>query len=100
MSANRRLLPSPRNKKLDAGINGMNMKGALLLAATVMVQIAIGSPARADSPGRLIVQMTADQLRGDLLDRYRTALPNGFRTIEAQGYWIHQGNVDHGLTLS
>jgi predicted AlkP superfamily pyrophosphatase or phosphodiesterase len=79
----------------------MSMKGALLLAATVTVQMVICSPAAADGHDvRLIVQITADQLRGDLLDRYRTALPNGFGRIEAQGYWIHQGDVDHGLTLS
>jgi predicted AlkP superfamily pyrophosphatase or phosphodiesterase len=62
----------------------------------------IGMPAAAaDNPKPLlIVQITADQLRGDLLDRYRAQLPNGFGRIEARGYWIHAGSVDHALTLS
>lgn len=77
------------------------------MRSKILLRVALGIPMIAfsvnatDNPKpRLIVQITADQLRGDLLDRYRTALPNGFGRIEAQGYWIHQGNVDHGLTLS
>jgi hypothetical protein len=86
MSVNRRLLSSPCNKTLGAGLNGMNMKGALLLAATATVQMVIRSPAAAHSHVRLIIRITADQLSGDCLDRYRTALANGFAKIEAQGY--------------
>jgi predicted AlkP superfamily pyrophosphatase or phosphodiesterase len=79
----------------------MRTKGALLLALTVAVPMLICSTAAADNAKpRLIVQITADQLRGDLLDRYRAALPLGFGQIEAAGYWIHQGDVDHALTLS
>jgi predicted AlkP superfamily pyrophosphatase or phosphodiesterase len=48
----------------------------------------------------LVVQITADQLRGDLLDRYRSALSDGIARIENGGYWIHQGQVDHGVTVS
>lgn len=48
----------------------------------------------------LVVQITADQLRGDLLDRYRSALNDGIGRIEEGGYWIHRGEVDHALTVS
>jgi predicted AlkP superfamily pyrophosphatase or phosphodiesterase len=53
-----------------------------------------------DGKPMLIVQITADQLRGDLLDRYRSALNDGIARIENDGYWIHRGQVDHGVTLS
>ena len=73
----------------------------VLLAAAGTVSMIAHATAIADGEKvRLVVQIAADQLRGDLLDRYRAALPDGCRTIEAEGYWVHQGNVDHGLTLS
>jgi arylsulfatase A-like enzyme len=55
--------------------------------------------AEAKSP-KLIVQITMDQLRGDLLRRYVSVLDKGFRRIEKGGYWIRRGDVDFGLTLS
>ena len=77
------------------------MKRIVVLSFIVVTPMIVLSANAADNPKpRLIVQITADQLRGDLLDRYRAVLPNGFGKIEAQGYWIHAGNVDHGLTLS
>jgi predicted AlkP superfamily pyrophosphatase or phosphodiesterase len=73
----------------------------LFLGIVLMVPMTAWPANAADNlKPRLIVQITADQLRGDLLDRYRAALPNGFGRIEAQGYWIHEGIVDHALTLS
>jgi hypothetical protein len=77
------------------------MKRTALLGFIVTVAVFAMSANAVDNPKpRLIVQITADQLRGDLLDRYRAALPKGFGRIEADGYWTHAGNVDHGLTLS
>ena len=49
---------------------------------------------------RLIVQITMDQLRGDLVQRYAPVLDRGFRRMEDGGYWIRKGDVDHALTLS
>ena len=66
---------------------------ALLRIVLVIPTIGLSAHAADDLKPRLIVQITADQLRGDLLDRYRTALPNGLGRIEAQGYWIHEGAV-------
>ena len=58
-------------------------------------------PARAATPPvTLVVQITMDQLRGDLLERYRPVLTHGFRRIEDGGYWFHHATVDHGITVS
>ena len=78
------------------------MKIRLFRIAGIAVALLI-SPAWAsalvDKP-MLVVQITADQLRGDLLERYRSVLTDGFARIENGGYWIRRGEVDHGLTLS
>jgi predicted AlkP superfamily pyrophosphatase or phosphodiesterase len=76
------------------------MKRTALFGVFGCSLIALSANAADNPKPLLIVQITADQLRGDLLDRYRSALPNGFGRIEAQGYWVHAGNVDHALTLS
>jgi predicted AlkP superfamily pyrophosphatase or phosphodiesterase len=71
--------------------------------ATILAAACISMPyallGKNDNPA-LVVQITADQLRGDLLDRYRSALNDGLARIEDGGYWIHQGQVDHGVTVS
>jgi predicted AlkP superfamily pyrophosphatase or phosphodiesterase len=76
------------------------MKARNALSVMLVAPMIAWSGVSDNSKAKLIVQITADQLRGDLLDRYRAALPLGFARIEAQGYWIHAGSVDHGLTLS
>ena len=57
-------------------------------------------PTKAEEPPRLVVQLTFDQMRGDLLDRYYPALTGGLRRMMDQGYWVRAGTVDHGLTVS
>jgi predicted AlkP superfamily pyrophosphatase or phosphodiesterase len=73
------------------------------VCATILSAIYVAMP-NASLAGTgiptLVVQITADQLRGDLLDRYRSAMKDGIARIENGGYWIHQGQVDHGITLS
>src|SRR5205085_3276058 len=49
---------------------------------------------------KLIVQITFDQLRGDLLERYRPALTGGFKRVMDEGWWVQNGDAAHGLTLS
>jgi predicted AlkP superfamily pyrophosphatase or phosphodiesterase len=51
-------------------------------------------------PSKLIVQITMDQLRGDLLRDYTAVLDKGFARLERGGYWIRRGDVEHGLTVS
>jgi hypothetical protein len=48
----------------------------------------------------LIVQITFDQLRGDLVERYRPAFQYGFKRVLEDGWWVRHGEVDHGFTLS
>lgn len=55
--------------------------------------------AHAERP-RLIVQMTFDQLRGDLLQRYNPAFTGGFRRVLDQGWWVEKGEAAHGITVS
>ena len=59
-----------------------------------------GGPAHAAERPRLIVQMTFDQLRGDLLKRFDPAFRGGFRRILDQGWWVEKGEAAHGLTVS
>jgi predicted AlkP superfamily pyrophosphatase or phosphodiesterase len=49
---------------------------------------------------KLIVQITMDQLRGDLLRDYVPALGLGFGRLERGGYWIKRGDVNYAMTLS
>ena len=49
---------------------------------------------------RLVVQITMDQLRADLLQRYRPVFNGGLARILRGGAWIREGEVDHGLTNS
>ena len=61
---------------------------------------AIAAPAAAAERPRLVVQITFDQLRGDLLERYRPALRRGLKRVIDQGWWVRQGEAAHGLTVS
>jgi len=68
-------------------------------AAASLPSCAKPSPERAERP-RLIVQITFDQLRGDLLERYRPAFTRGFKRVLDEGWWGRQGDTPHGLTVS
>ena len=48
---------------------------------------------------KLVVQITFDQLRGDLLERYRPALSGGLKRVLDQGWWVQRGEAAHGLTV-
>jgi predicted AlkP superfamily pyrophosphatase or phosphodiesterase len=48
---------------------------------------------------KLLVQITIDQLRGDLLREYVPVLNRGFARLE-RGFWVRHGSVDHGVTVS
>jgi predicted AlkP superfamily pyrophosphatase or phosphodiesterase len=68
------------------------------LAAPVLAA-PIPAPARGARP-RLIVQITMDQLRYDLLERWRPNFRAGLRRLLDGGCWIRQGEVAHALTNS
>lgn len=50
-------------------------------------------------PGpKLVVLISVDQLRGDLLDRYRPAFTGGFQRLLERGYVFTQASEAHALT--
>lgn len=62
------------------------------VAATVVLALPI--PAVADDQPRLVLQITVDQLRGDLIDRYGSHFgEDGFRYLLANG--VHFANAHH-----
>src|SRR4029453_16176096 len=67
----------------------------LLLAAAL-----IAEPAEAAERPRLVVQITFDQLRGVLLERYRPALNGGLRRVMDDGWRVERGEAAHGITVS
>ena len=71
----------------------------VLIATAALVAGSCTGQAEAPQP-RLIVQITFDQLRGDLLERYRPALTGGFKRVLDEGWWAQQGDAAHGLTVS
>lgn len=68
-------------------------------AAPSVAAPSVAAAAQTDRP-TLVVQITFDQLRGDLLERYRPALTGGFKRVLEQGYWVRQAEAAHGITNS
>jgi predicted AlkP superfamily pyrophosphatase or phosphodiesterase len=59
-----------------------------------------GAPINPQQPGavpRLLVFITVDQLRGDMLDRYRGDLSRGYATL-MRGAWFVNAYQDHAIT--
>ncbi len=52
------------------------------------------------APPKLVVLITVDGLRGDLLDRYDSAFAGGFRRMLDEGVRFTRAYVDHGITVS
>lgn len=50
------------------------------------------------APPRLIVVITVDQLRGDMLDRYRAHLSKGYARLMSGGAWFTNAHQDHATT--
>jgi hypothetical protein len=61
---------------------------------------ATATPVQAAERPRLVVQITFDQLRGDLLDRYRPAFTGGLKRVLDEGWWVRNGEAAHGITVS
>jgi predicted AlkP superfamily pyrophosphatase or phosphodiesterase len=69
------------------------------LVAFVIPFLSLCLTAQPPQP-KLIVQITMDQLRGDLLRDYVPALGEGFGRLENHGFWIKTGDVNHAVTVS
>lgn len=81
--------------------NGLDRVFVVALYAVVFAHGG-WSPCLAAQPPqpKLIVQITMDQLRGDLLRDYVPALSEGFGRLESGGFWIRRGDVNHAVTVS
>jgi predicted AlkP superfamily pyrophosphatase or phosphodiesterase len=71
----------------------------LLAAACRAAGPGTGSTAIASRPS-LVVMISVDQLRGDLLDRYDTIFTGGFRRLRDHGFRCTHATVDHAITIS
>lgn len=90
-----RSVPSTTRSTLHAGIATTMLSGVLA---------CLGAGAAA-APGprpavTLVVQITVDQLRGDLLRDFPQLRRAGLRRLTAEGTWFRHGVVDHAVTLS
>ncbi len=77
----------------------MTHRLALLALCALACARAPEPPAPAAAPA-LIVWITVDQLRGDLLDHYRPVWTGGFRRLLSEGRVYANASHDHGRTVT
>src|SRR5262249_34844443 len=69
------------------------------MAALALLLLTLCPPATATEPPRLVVQVTVDQLRGDLPLRYRDRFAlDGFRRFLEHGTWYAAARHGHADT--
>ena len=75
---------------------------AVLLAFTLLATSLIRCHSTGSGPYRpsLVVMITVDQLRADLLDRYDGLFTGGFRRLRDRGMRFKRAMVDHAVTVS
>ncbi len=74
------------------------MRVLLLLFGLLLMPSLLSAQGR-DFPPQLIVQITVDQLRADLLDRFSTDFTEGgFQLLMAQGVWYRDAEHRHSNT--
>ena len=72
--------------------------GILIVVLAILAPAAPAAPGASPAP-RLILQVTVDQLRGDLPGRYRDDLgEGGFRYLMEKGTWYVNANYQHANT--
>ncbi len=71
----------------------------LIISIALLISI-ISYPAMAESARpRLIIQITVDQLRGDLPDKYMKNMGDGgFRYLKENGIWYKNANYNYSNT--
>ena len=82
-------------------MTGMHRLGAVGAALGLVGSLA-GCRIGGSQPPRpkLVVLITVDQLRADLLDRYDKLFTGGFRRLRDQGMRFTNTTVDHAITVS
>lgn len=73
------------------------MAGAFACMKATATAEGVPLVALAATPPRLIVFITVDQLRGDMLERYRKDLRYGYARL-VRGAWFTNAFQDHGIT--
>ena len=77
------------------------MKISRLLIASLVIALVVSAALAqpAETPPKLVLQITVDQLRGDLPGRYRDRLgEGGFRYLMEQGVWYTDAHYMHANT--
>ncbi len=75
------------------------VKSSALLIAALAVLVAAAPMLAASSTPRLVLQITVDQLRGDLPARYADRLTDGgFRYLMEEGTWYIDAHYQHANT--
>jgi len=70
-----------------------------VLAVTLLFPAVHAFAAANPPPPKLILQITVDQLRGDLPDKYMKNMPDGgFRYLKDQGIWYANARYGHANT--
>ncbi len=70
----------------------------MFIAALLVLALAVPAPAASSAP-RLVLQITVDQLRGDLPGRYTDRLTEGgFRYLMEKGTWYINAHYQHANT--
>jgi hypothetical protein len=68
------------------------------MRAATAASTEASAPQRSAQVPKLVVFITVDQLRGDMLDRYSKDLRFGFARLMRGGAWFTNGFQDHGIT--
>lgn len=77
----------------------MKIKRLVFLSIALLVLLSSASPTPAANSPRLVLQITVDQLRGDLPGRFANRLPDGgFRYLMEKGTWYTDAHYLHANT--
>ena len=75
------------------------MRGFIVAAGFLAFAVAPAHPQTPDKPVRLVLQITVDQLRGDLIDRYAAGFgKDGFRRLLDDGAFYVNAHHRHANT--
>jgi predicted AlkP superfamily pyrophosphatase or phosphodiesterase len=72
----------------------------IILIFSFISSVSAQTKNNAGAPPKLIVLITIDQFRGDLLERYDKAFTGGFRRLLDRGFRYTRATVDHAPTNS
>ncbi len=71
------------------------------MLALVLALVVCAGPGHTAEPPRLVLQVTVDQLRGDMLPRFRDRFgAGGFRRLMEQGVWYANAHYGTGNTFT